>query len=159
MNDLKEEFWDRMDDVRTAMLGIRGEGRLVAMSPSVDDDFPGKIWFITARGTDLAKATETGPRPAQMVISSDSAGLYADVAGSLARSHDREALEEAWSFVADAWFEGGKHDPDVCLLCFTPQEGEVSVTTTNAVTFFFELAKARVKGTPPDAGAQGVVRF
>ncbi|WP_435256882.1 pyridoxamine 5'-phosphate oxidase family protein [Thioclava sp. FR2] len=159
MDDLKSEFWDRMDSVRTAMLGISGEGRMVAMSPTTDDDFPGKIWFITAKGTDLARATELGAKPARMVVASDEAGLYADVDGSLARSHDREALDEAWNFVADAWFEGGKHDPDVCLLCFTPGVAEMSVTTTSAVKFFYEIAKAQVTGEKPEAGAQGVVAF
>lgn len=159
MDDLKSEFWDRMEDVRTAMLGIEGKGRLVAMSPTTDDDYPGKIWFITAKGTDLARGTEGGVRPARMVVSADNAGLYADVSGTLERSHDREALDEVWNFVADAWFEGGKHDPDVCLLCFTPQEAEVSVTTTSALKFFYEIAKAQVSGEKPDAGAQGAITF
>lgn len=159
MTDLKQEFWTRIDDVRTAMLGIKGQGRLVAMSPQTDDDLPGKIWFITAKGTDLANGTATGPQAAQMVIVADKAGLYADVEGTLTQSHDKKALDEVWSFAADTWFEGGKTDPDVCLLCFVPTVAEVSITTTSAIKFFYEMAKAKVSGDQPDAGAQGVVTF
>ena len=159
MTDLKGEFWERMEDVRTAMLGIKGVGRLVAMSPRTDDDAPGAIWFITANGTDLAKGTVSGPCAAQLVVADDAAGLYADVEGTLAHSTDREALDEVWSFVADSWFEGGKADPDLRLLRFTPREAEVSVTTTSGVAFFYEMAKAKLTDEKPDVGSQGIVRF
>lgn len=159
MTDLKHEFWDRIEDVRTGMLGIKGQGRLVAMSPRVDDDKPGKIWFITAKGTDLAKGTATGPCDAQLVIADDSQGLYADIEGTLTQSVDREALDEAWNFVADSWFEGGQADPDVCLLCFAPRQAEVSITTTSSLNFLYEIAKAQMAGEKPDVGDQGVVVF
>ncbi|QCO55613.1 general stress protein [Pseudorhodobacter turbinis] len=159
MTDLKNEFWDRIEDVRTAMLGVKGQGRLVAMSPRVDDDMPGHVWFITAKGTDLAKATANGPCDARLVVSSDSEGLYADVDGKLTHSTDREALDETWSFVADAWFEGGKADPDVHLLRFTPRQAEVSVTATNSLNFFYEMAKAKLADEKPNLGAQGLVTF
>ena len=159
MDDLKTEFWDRMEDVRTGMLGVKGQGRLVAMSPRIDDDMPGHIWFITAKKTDLAKATAAGPCDAQLVLADDSAGLYADIEGTLTHSTDREALEEVWNFVADSWFEGGKADPDVSLLRFTPRQAEVSVTTTSGVAFFYEMAKAKLTDEKPDVGAQGIVTF
>lgn len=159
MDDLKHEFWDRIEDVRSGMLGIKGEGRLVAMSPQIDDDLPGQIWFITAKGTDLAKGVAAGPRDAQFVISDDAQGIYADIDGTLTHSTDREALDEVWSFVADSWFEGGKADPDVCLLQFTPKQAEVSITPASSVMFLYEMAKAQITGEKPDMGAQGVITF
>lgn len=159
MTDLRKEFWDRMEDTRSCMLGLAGDGPLVAMSPQLDDDLPGKIWFITAKGTDLAKAVTAGAVDARMVVADDKHGLYADVTGSLTHSTDREALDEVWSFVADAWFEGGQHDPDVCLLCFTPQQAQLSITSTNGAKFFYEMAKAKLTGENPDLGAQGSISF
>lgn len=159
MSDLKHEFWDRLEKVNGAMLGIKGQGRLVAMSPQLDDDLPGHVWFITAKGTDLAKGVAAGPQQAQFVVCNDGAGLYADVEGTLSHSTDREALDEVWSFVADAWFEGGKSDPDVCLLQFTPKTAEISVTPASGVKFLYEIAKANLTGNKPDQGQQGVVTF
>lgn len=159
MTDLKTEFWNRIGDVRAAMLGIKGQGRLVAMSPQLDDDLPGAVWFITAKGTDLAMGVEAGPQTAQMVVADADSGLYADVEGVLSHSSDREALDEVWSFVADAWFEGGKHDPDVRLLRFVPTEAEISVTPTSGVKFLYEIAKANLTKTKPEQGAQGRVTF
>ncbi|QXT39347.1 pyridoxamine 5'-phosphate oxidase family protein [Gymnodinialimonas ceratoperidinii] len=159
MADLKREFWDRVEDVHSGMLGIKGQGRLVPMSPQIDDDVPGAVWFITAKGTDLAKGVESGPRDAQFVVANDSEGLWADIDGTLERSTDREALDEVWNFVADAWFEGGKHDPDVCLLKFTPASGEVSITEGGGAKFLYEIAKAHVTDQKPDEGEQGPVTF
>lgn len=159
MTDLKKEFWDRMEDVRAGMLAIEGQGRLVPMSPQIDDDLPGHIWFITAQGTDLAQGVENGPRDARLVVANDSVGLYADVDGTLSHSKDREALDDVWSFVADAWFEGGKHDPDVRLLKFTPKSGELSVTPTSGAKFLYEISKAHLTDEKPDMGEQGTVTF
>ncbi|GLS85848.1 hypothetical protein GCM10010873_08220 [Cypionkella aquatica] len=159
MSELKQEFWARMADVRAAMLGIKGEGKLVAMSPQLDDKYPGVVWFITAKGTDLAKGVQAGVRDAQLVIADGGAGLYGDIDGTLAHSTDQQVLDEVWSFAADAWFEGGKNDPDVCLLRFTPKSGEISVTPTSGVKFLYEIAKAKFTGEKPDAGEQGVVAF
>jgi len=159
MTDLKHEFWDRIEDVRAGMLGIKGEGRLVAMSPNVDGDVPGAIWFITAKGTDLARGVRAGPKPAQFVVAADGPGLYADIDGKLSHSTDREALDEVWSFVSDAWFDGGKSDPDVALLKFMPTQAEMSVTSGGGAKFLYELAKAQLTDTAPDMGAQGVVTF
>ncbi|MDA9865495.1 pyridoxamine 5'-phosphate oxidase family protein [bacterium] len=158
MADLKQEFWDRLSDVRACMLGFSGNSALVAMSPQLDDDLPGHVWFITAKGTNLAKGVAAGDAEGRLVVSDAGAGLYADVSGNLSHSTDREALDEVWSFVADAWFEGGQHDPDVCLLCFTPAQGSISITT-NGAKFLYEIAKANLTGAKPDAGEHGEVTF
>ena len=158
MSDLKKEFWDRLSDVRACMLGLNSDGPLVAMSPQLDDDLPGHVWFITAKGTNLAKGVGSDAVAAQMVVADAGAGLYADVSGTLSRSFDREELDDVWSFVADAWFEGGQSDPDVCLLRFTPSQAQVSITA-NGAKFLYEIAKANLTGEKPDAGEQGQVVF
>lgn len=159
MTDLKAEFWQRMSHVRSGMLGIMGEGRLVAMSPRIDADLPGDIWFITANGTELGKAVASGAQSAQLVVIDDSAGLYADIEGILTHSTDPKALDEVWNFAAEAWFDDGKTDPDVCLMRFAPAMAEVSITPTSGVKFLYEMAKANITGVKPDVGAQGAIVF
>lgn len=159
MDNLKQEFWSRIAKINSVMLGVTGEDRLVAMSPQLHEDLPGHVWFITAKGTDLAKSVAAGEQSAQMVICNDSAGLYGDIDGRLSLSNDHAALDKLWSFVADAWFEEGKEDPDVCLLQFTPHDGEISASSGGGVRFLYEIAKANLTGAKPDAGAHGVVSF
>ncbi len=159
MSELKDAFWARMDDVRGAMLAIDDQDRFVAMSPQVDDDHPGFVWFITAEGTDLAKGVAAGPKAARLVVADGGAGLYADVRGTLQLSTNEDALDELWSFVSDAWFDGGQSDPDVRLLRFEPVQGEVSATPTSGIKFFYEIAKAHLTDETPEGGEQGQVTF
>jgi general stress protein 26 len=129
------------------------------MAPSVDEDLGHFVWFVTARGTDLETATRNSVTPARFVAADSSAGLYADVEGTLAQVKDQETLDKVWSVFAAAWFEGGKDDPDVCLLRFAPSEAEVSVTAQNGAKFLYEIAKGNLTSEKPDVGAQGTISF
>ncbi len=84
---------------------------------------------------------------------------HAAAQGTICRSTDRDALDDVWSFVADAWFEGGQHDPDVRLLKFTPVTGELSVTPISGIKFLYEMAKANLTDDKPDTGQQGAITF
>ena len=159
MTDLKQEFWNRMPKVRSGMLGIKGQGHLVAMSPHVAKDLPGAIWFITANGTELGISVSSGEQAAQLVLSDDAAGLYADIEGRLSHDNDKAKLDEIWSSVASAWFEKGKEDPDVCLMQFAPSKAEIAVTTTGGFKFLYQIAKAKMTGDDPDVGSKGIVAF
>ncbi len=159
MSTLKEEFWDRIEDVRAGMLGLVSDNRLVPMSPQIDGSDESAIWFITARGTDLVSGVEAGAQTARFVVSSDQQGLYADVAGTLELSDDSARLDKLWSVFAAAWFEDGKEDPDLRLLKFTPTRAEVSVSPESNLKFLYEIAKASLTDEKPDAGEQGIVVF
>ncbi|WP_106744926.1 pyridoxamine 5'-phosphate oxidase family protein [Yoonia maritima] len=159
MDNPRDEFWDRIEDVNDGMLNI-GSGSFTPMSPQVRDDAnDGKIWFITAAGTSFANATQTGPVASNLIVADRSAAIYADIAGTLELSHDREVLDEVWSVMASAWFEEGKQDADVRLLCFTPTQAEVSLVEESSVRLFYEMAKAAITGDKPDAGWQGTITF
>ena len=159
MTDLKKTFWDRIGDVRSGMLGLASDNRLVPMSPQIDKDDNAHIWFLTAHGTDLASGCEAGAQAAKYVICDDKQGLYADIDGTLSLSGDRAKLDEVWNMVASAWFEDDKQDPDLRLLCFTPSKAEVWETSTSGIKFFYEVAKANLTDTKPDAGEQGTISF
>lgn len=158
MTDNTEKFWNRMDDVRAGMLGLADGGKLVPMSPNLDDT-PNEIWFITAQGTDLAQAVANGTRAARFVVADGSAGLYAEVEGALSLSRDKAKLDEIWTIVASAWFEEGREDPDVRLMKFAPARAEVWTTGTSGVKFLYEVARANVSGENPDAGDHFSVTF
>ena len=123
MTDLKTEFWDRIGHVRSCMLGIKGDGSLVPMSPRIDADLPGNIWFITAKDADHGKGVTKDPQAAQLVIVDDSAGLYADVEGRLTHSTDPKALDEIWSTSAEAWFDKGQDRPRCLPDAVRPRHG------------------------------------
>lgn len=159
-DNIKEEFWDAMEDVTEGMLGFDGE-YLVPMSPKVRDDAKdGKIWFITAQGTDLYKGALAGSKAARLVVSDRGEGIWADIQGSLGAVQDKAVVDDIWSAMAGVWFEDGKEDSDVRLLCFTPHQAEATISDNNVLEFFYTMAKAKLSGeTPEGMGWQGKITF
>lgn len=156
-DSLKKEFWDRLEDTRTGMMAAEG-ARAVPMSHYVDDDDNAPvIWFITAKGTDLAKSATNGAAAEYIVSSSDEA-LYARIDGRISLSNDAAKLDELWNGVAAAWFEGGKQDPDIQLIRFDLTEAEVWATG-GSLKFLYEVAKAHLTDSKPDMGDHGTLKF
>lgn len=153
--ELKTEFHDRLKKINTGMLEVGG--RFLPMSHSVTEGDP-NLWFITAKNTPMAEAAAKGGE-ANYLICSDGKGLYADIHGTLALSDDAAKLEEIWSIVADAWFEGGKTDPDLQLVRYTPHKAEVWVTEGGTLGFLYQIAKAKMTDAKPDLGQHGTVNF
>ncbi len=147
----KDEFWDRAAAVNAGMLDAQGGKRLVPMSHHADRE-NNTLWFITATGTDAVDAVATGPMPCAYVLADNGNGLYAHLHGSLSRSNDAAKLDELWSPVAAAWFEGGRDDPDIRLLSFKITKGEVWATSTSGIAFVFNIARAKLTGGQPDMG-------
>ncbi len=77
---LKDEFWDRMDDVQAGMLEAENT-RIVPMSHYADKD-EGVLWFIIAAGTEVETAAHGSAR-ATHVVADPRAHIYAKVAGTL----------------------------------------------------------------------------
>lgn len=154
-DDLKKQFWDRLEDTRTGMLSADG-APAVPMSHYSDDD-ENVIWFITAKDTDLGQASVPGAK-GQYIVCSNDESLYARIDGTLSAVTDPATLDEIWSTVAGAWFEDGKHDPDVQLLRFVPDQAEVWATG-GTLTFLYEVAKAQMTDEKPEMGQHGTIRF
>ena len=154
---IKQEFWDRLDDTRVGMLSA-GSARPVPMSHYVDEETATPtLWFITAKDTDLAKAAGGGA-PGTFIVCSSNGQLHARIDGTLSRSEDRAELDLLWNQIADAWFEGGQQDPDVQLLRFDLSEAEVWLTG-GSLKFLYEIAKAQLTGEKPDIGEHAVLTF
>ncbi|MBQ0803516.1 pyridoxamine 5'-phosphate oxidase family protein [uncultured Sulfitobacter sp.] len=152
---LKEEFWDRIEDIRTGMLGTN-TARSVPMSHYVDED-ANALWFITAKGTDLAKTAQSGVAAEYVVISKDE-HLYARIDGKVQAVTDPAKLDELWSAIAGAWFEDGRQDEDVQLLRMDLTEAEVWATG-GSLSFLYEIAKAHITDEKPDMGQHGTLGF
>lgn len=154
---LKETFWDRLEDTRTGMLAATG-ARAVPMSHYFDDDDAAPVvWFITAKGTDIAKSAASGAK-AEYIVSSNDEHLYARIDGTVQAVENPAKLDEIWNSIAAAWFEGGKDDPDVQLVRMDMSEAEVWATGGSA-KFFYEIAKSHLTDSKPDMGEHGTLHF
>ncbi|TBN50078.1 general stress protein [Paracoccus sediminis] len=152
-----ETFWDRLDDINSGMLGLAEDPRLVPMSHYAEPEAK-VLWFITAKGTDLAKAVSDGAKPAVHVVSDAAEGLYTSIHGQLSLSNDDAKLDDLWNAVASSWFEEGKRDPDVQLMRFDLTDAEVWATG-GKLSFIYEIAKSKVTGQKPDMGEHFSLTF
>ena len=150
MTDHNHQFWSRLDDINSGMLGLTQDSRLVPMSHYTDRKV-GVLWFITAKDTDLARSVASGPQDAMHVVSDGGQGLYARIHGTLSLSDNRAKLDELWNAVASSWFEDGKQDPDVQLLRLDLTEAEVWATG-GSMAFLYQIAKSKITGDKPDMG-------
>ncbi|MGR3467571.1 MAG: pyridoxamine 5'-phosphate oxidase family protein [Shimia sp.] len=150
-----DAFYSHFEDVRAGMLKI-GATDFAPMTPFARPS-DSAIWFVTAKGTDLANAAD-GWAPAQFIVSSNGAGLWATVHGEAHLHMDRAILDDIWNPMTDAWFEEGKQDPDLTMIHFKPARAEVW-TSDGGMKFFFEIAKAQMQDTKPDVGSHGMVSF
>ena len=142
MTDHNHQFWSRLDDINSGMLGVTQDSRLVPMSHYTDRKV-GVLWFITAKDTDLARSVASGPQDAMHVVSDGGQGLYARIHGTLSLSDNRAKLDELWNAVASSWFEDGKQDPDVQLLRLDLTEAEVWATG-GSMAFLYQIDRKSV---------------
>ena len=157
MTDHNHQFWSRLDDINSGMLGVTQDARLVPMSHYTDRKV-GVLWFITAKDTDLARSVASGPQQTMHVVSDGGQGLYARIHGTLSLSDNRAKLDELWNAVASSWFEDGKQDPDVQLLRLDLSEAEVWATG-GSMSFLYQIAKSKITGDKPDMGDHYTLTF
>ena len=89
----KHEFWDRAEAINAGMLAPMGSDRWVPMSHTADAA-ANRLWFITAKGTDIVDALKTGATPATYLLADNAKGLFAQVTGTLSLSDDRAKLKD-----------------------------------------------------------------
>lgn len=151
----REEFWDRLEDCRSGMLEVGG--RFVPMTHNLEPE-DGRIWFLTAKGTDMAAAAAANEE-SRYVVSNDSQALYVAVKGVLHRSDDPQKLEEVWNEMAKLWFEEGKQDPDLELIYLQPKTAEVWLGPESGLKFFWSVVKSKVTDEEPDFGSHFELTF
>ncbi|MGR3493412.1 MAG: pyridoxamine 5'-phosphate oxidase family protein [Shimia sp.] len=151
-----DDFWAAFEDVRAGMLKI-GDTDFAPMTP-FSRPSENALWFVTAKGTDLANAAAHGWSPAQFIVSSNGAGLWATIHGEARIHMDRAKLDEIWNPVTDAWFEEGKSDPDLTMIHFKLSRAE-AWTSDGSLKFFYEIAKSQIDDTKPDVGNHGTLTF
>jgi general stress protein 26 len=149
-NELRERLFHEIKKRRTGMLGLVGGEHMQPMTAFCEED-GGPVWFYCRKENDLV-AQSAGGKPAMFCLMTGDDSFIACVGGTLQADHDRERIERFWNPVAGAWFPEGKDDPALTLLRLDPVDAQVWVSHANPLRFGFEIAKANLTKTLPDAG-------
>lgn len=124
--ELKQTFWKALADSPYVMLQRDADPESTApMTASLDKQANSAIWFFTGRDNRFAAlGAATG------MFSSKGHDVFARFAGTLVQETSRERLDKQWSNFVEAWFPGGKDDPN--LLFLRMDLGDASIWSADA---------------------------
>ncbi len=151
--EAEDAFWDSLKKSNTGLLGLDQPGYHAQPMTAFREDQTGTIWFFTRDDTDLARDAAIAGQGAMFHYGSKDQNVWACIAGDLSvHGHDREIIDRYWNPVLAAWYPEGKDDPKLTILRFDAGEGRVWVNEGGLLKFAFEVAKANITRTLPDAG-------
>lgn len=152
-HDKEAELWEKIKDIRVAMLTSVGEdGRLYSRPMYTQEvDRGDGLWFFIARSS--AKSEQVSRHHEVNVSYVDpQKGVFVSVAGRATIVDDPEKERELWSPVNKAFFPEGTDDPDLVLLHVEPERAEYWDAPTGRMRQLLNLVKAAVPGARRSAG-------
>lgn len=153
-----KQLWEEIDGVHAGMLGLSGtDMHMQPMAPFADPQ-ANTIWFYVKKDSDLMQKLRPGARAHFCVIGKDH-DYHACLSGTLTERKSKDKIDEYWSSVVDAWFEGGKEDPTLTMIALHIDDCEFWASTGNPLRFGWEIAKANLKDEAPDVGVHSKLSF
>ena len=159
-NDRYKELWERIEDVRTAMMTtveLNGSFRSRPMWTQ-GDEFDGSLWFFVPADGPLANELAQNPRVGLSYGAPDK-DLYVSVSGSAELVHDRAKADELWNTYAEAWFPEGVDDPHLGLLRVDVEQAQYWEDKKPKILQFAEIAIGAITGNPPKSGYERKLDF
>ena len=120
-DELKTKFWKALADSSFLFLQNRDDSSsAVPMSPQLDKDANSSIWFFTH---DKSSFKDGGPAVA--TFQSKGHDMFARFDGHLVRETSQERFDQFWNNFVEAWYEGGKDDPNILFLRMDLGDAEI----------------------------------
>lgn len=130
---LRHTFWTALADSPFLFLQLDSAPHAaVPMTAQLDKHADSAIWFFTGRQHPLAAGG-----PATATFTGKGHQMFARFSGTLSEETSRERLDKQWSKAVEAWFPGGKADPDLLILRMDLGRAEI----WNADLGFLDTAK------------------
>lgn len=110
--ELKKKFWKSLADSPFLFLELKDQAETaVPMSPQLDKDANSSIWFFTHTKSDFAALGN-----AVATFQSKGHDIYARFDGTLVKETSKERFDQFWNNFVEAWYDGGKDDPNILFL-------------------------------------------
>ena len=144
--ELREKFWHAMTQSSVVMLQLDHDPESAApMTAQLDKDADSAIWFFTSRNNRFAAMG-----PAVATFQSKGHDVFSRFSGVLSEETSRERLDKQWNNFVEAWFPGGKDDPDLLMLRMDLGEasiwvGELGVINTARMMLGMDVTD-KIKG-------------
>ncbi|OAN58859.1 pyridoxamine 5'-phosphate oxidase family protein [Sphingomonas sp. TDK1] len=109
--ELKKHFWSKLADSPFLMVGLQDGQHSEPLTAQLDEDQVDTIFFFIGKDNRMAKG---GPAMLQFV--SKGHDFFACLAGNARIDNDFGMIDKLWNNQVEAWFPGGKQDPNLALL-------------------------------------------
>ncbi|MGB3752608.1 MAG: pyridoxamine 5'-phosphate oxidase family protein [Parerythrobacter sp.] len=120
-HNLKNQFWVAMADAPYVFLQLDSRSATaVPMRAQLDKNADSAIWFFTQTRSDFARLGA-----ATATFTGKDHGMYARFHGTLVKEVSRERFDHFWNNFVEAWYDGGKDDPDILFLRMDLGEAEL----------------------------------
>lgn len=119
--DIRDRLWSELAQSPFLMVGLMsGGGHSLPMTAQLDPDANHCFWFYTVKDNRLASG---GAAMAQ--FSAKGHDLFACIDGRLSPETDPAVIDRYWSNQVEAWYPGGRNDPNLLMLRFDLGSAEI----------------------------------
>lgn len=120
-DELKKKFWKALADSPFLFLQLSGDSSTaVPMSPQLDKDANSSIWFFTHTKSDFCRLG-----PVTATFESKGHDIFARFNGNLVKETSQERFDQFWNNFVEAWYDGGKDDPDIFFMRMDLGDAEI----------------------------------
>jgi len=150
-----DKLKEMAEGIRICMMSTSLDERPIPTRPMTiqEVDSNGILWFISNKNSDknydLRKDSET-----QLIFSNNGGNEYLSVYGTAEIYTDQASIDDKWSKLANAWFDG-KHDPEVSIIGVRPTSVYYWDTKHGK---FVDMALMIYKAVSGDEGPSGGVQ-
>ncbi len=118
---LKKKFWLALSDSPYLFLELKGQSdTAVPMTAQLDKDADRSIWFFTHKKSTFAKLGEVAAS-----FAGKDHDMFARFDGRLSVENSKERFDQFWNNFVEAWYDGGKDDPDILFLRMDLGDAEI----------------------------------
>ena len=118
--EIKQHFWKKLAASPFVMIGLDDGGHSEPLTAQLDQDQVDTLFFFIGKDNRLAGG---GSAMAQFV--SKGHDFFACLAGTAQVDNDFAMIDKLWNKQVEAWFPGGKDDPNLALLRFDISDAEM----------------------------------
>lgn len=116
----------------------------------------GNIWFFSNADSDKNKEIEQD-KNVQLFYSHPGKDSFLIVSGEAELIFDKDKIEELWSPVLNAWFPGGKEDPNISIVKVIPTTAYYWDTDGNKMINFLKMVASAATGKNLVKGNEGAL--
>lgn len=140
-DDIRKRMWTAMAASPFVMVKLDGpHGHAEPMTAQLDKDAHGAFWFYTGRDNRIAPGG-----PAMVQFTSRGHDLFACISGRLVEETDPAIIDRHWSNTVEAWYPGGRNDPNLLMMRLDLDEAEIWAMDMNIKGLFKLLTGKTVR--------------